>query len=99
MKRAIALIAILGFMGCSMPSTVVKTTDTRPGIAIEGAPKGSLLLIDGMQAGEAEKFDGAPNVLRVEPGTHRIVIKGTGGETLFDQKVFVESELKTIKVH
>jgi hypothetical protein len=49
--------------------------------------------------GEASLYDGQPNVLRVEPGTHIVTVKGADGADLLDQKVFVESELKTFKVH
>ena len=98
-KFLVTLVTLLSFAACSMPNTTVRTTDTRPGIAIDGAPDGAILYVDGQQIGEANKYDGQPNVLLVEPGTHTVILKGADGAPLFDRKVYVESELKTIKVH
>jgi hypothetical protein len=99
MRRLLVLFLLLSAAACAMPSTVVQTPDTRPGLAIEGAPPGAILFLDGVQVGEANRYDGQPNVLRVEPGTHTVKIRGADGADLLDQKVYVESELKTIKVH
>jgi len=98
-KYLVMLVALLLLAACSMPTTTVRTTDTRPGIAIDGAPDGAILYVDGQRVGEANKYDGQPNVLVVEPGTHTVVVKGADGAPLIDRKIYVESELKTIKVH
>ncbi len=99
MRTLLAVSLLLFAAACTMPSTVVTTPDTRPGLAIEGAPPGAILFLDGVRVGEANRYDGQPNVLRVEPGTHSVTVKAANGTELLDQKVFVESELKTIKVH
>jgi len=98
-KILVAILSLVALAACSMPNTTVRTTDTRPGIAIDGAPDGAILYVDGQQIGEANRYDGQPNVLTVEPGTHTVVVKDVGGASLFDRKIYVESELKTIKVH
>ena len=98
-KFLVMLVALLLLAACSMPNTTVRTTDTRPGIAIDGAPDGAILYVDGQRVGEANKYDGQPNVLVVELGTHTVVVRGPDGAPLFDRKIYVESELKTIKVH
>ena len=98
-KFLVMLVALLLLAACSMPNTTVRTTDTRPGIAIDGAPDGAILYVDGQRVGEANKYDGQPNVLVVELGTHTVVVKGADGTPIFDRKIYVESELKTIKVH
>ena len=98
-KFLVTLVTLLVLAACSMPNTTVRTTDTRPGIAIDGAPDGAILYVDGQRIGEANKYDGQPNVLLVGPGTHTVVVKGADGAHLFDRKVYVESGLKTIKVH
>jgi len=84
-------------MGCSMPTTTVKTVDSRPSISITGAPKGSVLFVDGISMGIADKFDGHPNILSIEPGTHNIEIRNDKG-VIYQQTIFVESELKNIVV-
>jgi len=99
MRRLLVLFLILSAAACATPSTVVQTPDTRPSLAIEGAPAGAILFLDGVRVGEANRYDGQPNILRVEPGTHTVTIKGADGAELLVQKIFVESEQKTIKVH
>jgi len=99
MRKSLAISLMFFLAACSMPSTVVKTPDTRPGLAFEGAPEGAVLFLDGVRTGPANQYDGQPNILLVEPGTHRVTITGADGAVLLEQKVFVESELKTLKVH
>lgn len=98
-KTAICLFALLLIAGCAMPSTVVKTPDTRPSLAFQGAPAGSLLFVDGQKVGDANAYDGQPGVLLVEPGTHEVEVRAVDGAVIYRQRVFVESELKTIKVY
>src|SRR5512134_3096555 len=100
MSKVAALVAtLLLAAACAMPSTVVKTPDTRPSLAFEGAPPGAVLYLDGLKVGEAAAYDGQPNVLVVEPGTHDVVVRAPDGAEVHRQRVFVESELKTIRVH
>lgn len=98
MRKPLAIFLMILLAACSMPSTVVKTPDTRPSLAFEGAPDGAVLFLDNVRTGLASQYDGQPNVLLVEPGTHVVTIKGADGAVLLEQKVFVESELKTLKV-
>ena len=99
MRKILAISLIILLAACSVPSTVVKTPDTRPSLAFEGAPEGAVLFLDGVRTGLASQYDGQPNVLLVEPGTHLVTVRGADGSVLLDQKVYVESETKTLKVH
>jgi hypothetical protein len=85
-------------VACAGPTTTVRSVDTRPAIAVVGAPAGTVLFVDGLAVGDPARFNGNPNILRLEPGTHDVEIRG-GDRVIFSQRVFVESELKTIKVH
>jgi hypothetical protein len=96
-RKLLAVLA-LGVAACAGPATTVRTVDTRPALAVAGAPSGSVLVVDGIAIGDASTYDGRPNVLRVEPGTHEVEIR-TGQQIVFRERVFVESELKTVKVH
>ena len=102
MKRAISLLSfvlVLILIGCtSMPKTQIKTVEDSPTLAFIGAPEGSVLFLDGLQIGDVRIYDGKEQVLRVEPGTHFIEIKDKYGEIIYDQKIFVQNELKTIRV-
>jgi hypothetical protein len=94
------LFAVLVLTACiSTPATTVRTPDSRPGLAIEGAPSGATLYVDGNAVGDANAFNGAPAVLRVEPGTHRVDVRDASGKVVFSQRVFVDSETKTLQVH
>jgi len=98
-KRLAAAFSLVALVACSMPATTVRTPDTRPSFAIEGAPDGAVLFVDGVRIGEANRYDGQPDVLLVEPGTHTVTVRAADGAPLYERKVYVESELKTIKVH
>lgn len=98
MKRFLLIAVLLAVLaGCAMPVTTVSTVDSRPSISIVGAPDDAVLVVDGVQIGAASRYNGEPNVLVVEPGTHRIEVRH-GGVTLYDQPVFVDSEHKRIVV-
>ena len=97
MKLLALFLCITLISGCALPTTTVRSVDTRPSIAIIGAPDTAELLIDGLQMGKANSYNADPKVLTIEPGTHRISIVN-GGRIIYDQNIFVESELKTIKL-
>jgi hypothetical protein len=82
---------------CSMPSTSVRTVDDRPTLAFRGVPEGALLFVDDLNMGAAGQYDGELKALKVEPGTHVVRII-SGNEVLYEQRVFLESSLKTITV-
>ena len=93
---AIALVLFL-MGGCSMPSTSVRSVDSRPSLAVKGAPSDAELIIDGLNMGIAKTYNGLPQTLVIEPGTHRVSIVEKG-KVIYEQTIFVESELKTITV-
>ncbi len=106
MKKTIVSLMLLAttiIAGCAMPTTTVRTLDERPTLAIKGAPEGAILFVDGLNMGLANRYggdssaSGSPTVLAVEPGTHLIQIT-VGGNTIYEQKVFVDGSLKTITV-
>ena len=97
--RSLLCALALAFAACAMPSTTVRTPESRPSLAITGAPAGSQLFVDGNAMGDAGAYDGNPKVLLVEPGTHVVDVRDGSGRVLFEQTVFVESETKTVQVH
>jgi hypothetical protein len=94
---AVPLALVLA--ACSAPPTTVRTVDTRPAIAILDSGPGAVLVLDGKTVGQAAAYNGLPNVLRLEPGTHDVEIRDPSGKVTFRQTIFVESEIKTIRVH
>ena len=97
--RTLTLAAVLALAACAGPTTTLKTVDTRPALAISGAASGLTLFVDGAPVGDPRAYDGNPNILRVEAGTHDVELRDGAGAVVFTQRVFVESELKTIEVH
>jgi len=95
--KYILCLMLITFFGCSMPATTVRSVDSRPSIAIEGGSSDSELFINGKGVGKTSAFDGHPNVLTIEPGSHTIVVK-SNGSIVYQQDFFVESELKTFKI-
>jgi hypothetical protein len=98
MSRLLLALA-LAMAACAMPSTTVRSPDSRPSLAVAGAPRGAQLFVDGNPVGEAGDYDGHPAVLLVEAGTHVVVVRDTSGKLLLRQTVFVESQTKTIQVY
>lgn len=97
LKLLFTSIAITMLCSCAMPVTTVRTVDDRPTLAIKGAPENATLFIDGLNMGLANAFNGDPAVLTIEPGTH-VVRVAVGATVIYEQRVFVESSLKTIVV-
>jgi hypothetical protein len=95
MKTLYIAIILTIVAGCAMPVTTVKTVDSRPSISITGAHQDAILYIDGISMGPAVQYNGQPNVLIIEPGTHKIEIKNNNA-VIYQQTIFVESELKNI---
>jgi uncharacterized membrane protein len=89
------LTLILFLCSCSMPTTTVRTVDDRPTLAFKGAPEGALLYIDSLSMGPAGQYNGEPTVLTIEPGTHTVRVT-LNNETIYEQRIFVESSLKII---
>jgi len=100
MKKIIILsflVLVLSLCSCAMPTTTVRTVDDRPTLAFKGAPEGALLYIDGLNIGPVGQFDGEPKVLTIEPGTHTVRVT-INNEVIYEQRIFVESSLKTITI-
>ncbi len=93
-------VVSLFVIGCAprYPTTAVSTIDSRPTLSFINAPAGSVALVDGINMGDATKFNGKPKVLAVEPGTHEVTVM-QGSVVVSKQTVFVESEQKVINVH
>ncbi|MEN8135640.1 MAG: hypothetical protein ABFS18_08915 [Thermodesulfobacteriota bacterium] len=94
-KYVCGFFLVFMLFGCSVPSTTVRSVDSRPSIAIKGASAEADLLIDGLNMGKASVFNGSPKTLIIEPGTHRVTVV-ENGNVIHEQSIFVDSELKTI---
>lgn len=100
LKGLAGLIGLALLAGCSVknPESRVDVIDDRPQIAIANAPSGAVLMVNGIEVGEAGSYDGKSATLRVPKGTHRIeVVKD--GNVLLSETVFLAGDMiKTLSV-
>lgn len=91
-----ALAAMMA--GCALPTTEVKIGAARPALAVQGAPAGSSLYLDGLLIGDAAQYDGATRKLMIEEGVHKVEVKHAG-TVLVAQQIFASAgETTTIAV-
>ncbi len=98
MKKLFTVILMVVFIGCAMPKSQVISTDERPKISIQGAPQGTILYVDDLSMGDANQYNGVDQVLSLESGTHIVEIRSIDGSIIYQEKVFLGSELKKIRV-
>lgn len=72
------------------PAPVVVKQEPEGTIDLDVHPEESLVYVDGEYRGEADDLDGFPDVLRLEPGTHRIRIETPDGVTV-SRRVWVKA--------
>jgi len=103
MKRLIIgfflVLTVVWVTGCTYPNSKVTRAENRPALAIEGAPVGSVLEVDGINHGDASVFNGDPTTLLIESCSHKVrVLHGTN--VLLSQDIYVsngETRILTLK--
>lgn len=91
---------ILGLflVSCADPTSSVQTIDDRPQLAVQGAPAGSRLLVNGIDVGAANDFNGKNAVLRLEKGIQSVVVQ-LDGTAVHNEQVFLSDDvLRVIRV-
>ena len=90
MIRSAMMLLLVAMMlsGCAYPIKQTHTVDDRPTIFVANPPSGAMLYVDGVEIGPAVEYNGDPNVLLLEPGTHRVEVR-TGGQTLYSSDLFL----------
>jgi hypothetical protein len=102
----LSILAALLLSACATQSASVRPASAEGaprGLAVAGAPPGSMLFVDGKNTGVAMAYDPAPKnrpplVLRVTPGAHEIEIIDPTGRTLHKQRVVAEADVTTIRM-
>lgn len=93
---AAALAALVS--ACALPTTEVRTGAARPALAVQGAPAGASLYLDGILIGDAAKYNGVAQKLLIEEGVHRVEVK-QGQAVLLAQQIFASAgETSTVTV-
>lgn len=89
-------LAVTLVTACSNPIEQIRTGDSRPSIAFQGAPSGAEIFIDDTMVGTVGDFAG--KALLVDGGTHTVKVI-LDGQTLVSEKVYVSgSGTKTVSV-
>jgi len=100
MRSSVFVLLVVGTVGCPYPQSQVRTTDDRPQIAVQDAPRGSILYVDGIQIGPAKNYGPKTSPLILEPGTHKVIVRTDSGSILIEETIFLGGgELKVIKIH
>ncbi|WP_028104627.1 hypothetical protein [Pseudoduganella violaceinigra] len=98
MKKSLTLILAIALAGCALPKTAVKTGAVRPTLAVQGAPEGAQLFVDGLPMGDASAYNGVSRKVYVEDGTHVVEVRQAGA-VLLSQKIFArDGETSTVVV-
>ncbi len=99
MIRFVTILSILLFLeACVYPNRQVQTVDDRPTLFVVDAPSNAILYVDRVEIGPAINFNGKPNILVLEPGTHYIEIR-QGNNVLHSLDIFLgEGTNRVIKL-
>ena len=95
---ALTTVTLMLLAACAYPTEQVRTLDERPSIQVVGAPYGAAVWVDGQFAGPANAANGVSQAIRIEPGTHAVVVN-LNDRALTRETVFVSGNIiKTITV-
>ena len=97
MTRLLLIAATSALMlACQNPRSSVTIPATGPAILVANPPQGALLFLDGKLVGEAQRFNGNPEVLQVPPGSHLVELR-QGDRVLRSERLFFGgTELRTL---
>ena len=100
MKRLLVAFSLMFLVyGCAYPTSSVRVLDDRPSLVLQNAPKGAVLLVDGLEMGKASLYNGRKKVLLLEPGAHKVELMRQG-VLIHSEKIFLgDGETKTLNVH
>jgi hypothetical protein len=69
----VVILALLS--GCGWFHAAKPNPPKPPELIVTGVPAGALLLVDGVQSGDAQEADNRTRVLSVAPGAHIVEVK------------------------
>ena len=86
--RVILLIALVCLSACSWFGSRKPPLPDPTQIIVTGAPVGSLVFVDGAQAGQPTSSNDHPQVLDVTPGAHKVEIHA-GDAVVYREDTYV----------
>lgn len=86
----IFLVVTLACLSACSWFTSKKTRVSEPTeIVVTGAPAGSIVFVDGVQAGQAAVLNDSPQILNVAAGSHKVEIH-VGDSIVYREDTYVE---------
>lgn len=86
--RAFVLIALACLSACTWFASRKTQPPDPPEIIVTGAPEGSVVFVDGLQAGQATAQSDHPQVLEVAAGPHKVEIH-VGDRIVYREDTYV----------
>jgi hypothetical protein len=91
-------MTLAGLSACSWFGSRKMQSPDPTEIIVTGAPAGSFVLVDGVQAGEAVAINDRPQVVNVSAGAHRVEIQA-GDKVVYREETYVgPSEHRMVRV-
>jgi hypothetical protein len=95
--KALLIILLLCVSGCSWFHRKPHAPDPTELIVV-GAPVGSLVFVDGVQAGQAKEVANRPQEVEVTPGTHVLEVRVEDTVTYRENAYVTPGERRVISV-
>ncbi|MGJ3233250.1 MAG: hypothetical protein ACFE0P_15780 [Oceanicaulis sp.] len=92
------LAATVSLSACaSYPERTVTQGGERGAIALQDAPAGAELFVNGASMGPAAQYDGEAGVLELERGRYLVEVR-VGAQTIFQREVYLGDAVMTLDV-
>ena len=97
-RLSLAVVVCVGLLvSCSMPTGTTVSKNENPGLLVAGAPAGAVLIVDGIDMGQARQYAGN-TALPVVPGRHVVEVR-SGNVVIYREEVYVgASVIRTVHV-
>lgn len=96
---SVAVICLIAVTSCAYPTSSLHQGGQRPAIGFSGAPPSAVVFVDGMEMGQASRYDGGEHVLIVESGPHSVSLK-QDGNVIYKKSIYLGSgETRIIEVN
>jgi hypothetical protein len=96
--RISLLIVLVCLSGCSWFHKGKAPAPDRPELIVTGIPAGTLVFVDGVQAGEAQEASNRSRIIEVTPGEHTVEVR-RGDTVAYRESTYVgPGDKRTITV-
>lgn len=97
MKKLLAIVSLLAFVGCAAPRTSIEAKNVSGTMLFKVKPSDADIAVDGNVIGKAREFDGSSKVAKVGPGKHVISVSKPGYVT-WESRVYLSDSQEMVEV-